>query len=305
VEAVEALTIVLAVGTTRGWRSTWEGVAAGFDGRIYGELGDGTVDIAAGKFSNAVVALKSKTLELSDYYIPTNARWIDRKDLDMGNVSPVIFPFKNWELVAGSGKEGVIYLLDAKSMGGADHRTPLYRSPLLANEDVNLAGRGFWGAFATWEDPQGVRWLYAPALGPPHSKAPAFPITNGAAAHGSIMAFNVNMDFASKKPVLKPAWISGDFNLPDPVVVANGVVFALSTGENANQVADRSQNTRPAVLYALDAKTGRVLQEERLPALGNYYASPVAGDKKVYFASEPGVVSVLADSPAELTAVIW
>jgi len=29
VEAVEALTIVLAVGTTRGWRSTWEGVAAG------------------------------------------------------------------------------------------------------------------------------------------------------------------------------------------------------------------------------------------------------------------------------------
>jgi uncharacterized membrane protein len=29
VEGVEALTIVLAVGTTRGWRSTWYGVAAG------------------------------------------------------------------------------------------------------------------------------------------------------------------------------------------------------------------------------------------------------------------------------------
>ncbi len=29
VEAVEALTIVLAVGTTRGWRSTWQGVGAG------------------------------------------------------------------------------------------------------------------------------------------------------------------------------------------------------------------------------------------------------------------------------------
>ena len=28
-EAVEALTIVLAVGTTRGWRSTWEGAGAG------------------------------------------------------------------------------------------------------------------------------------------------------------------------------------------------------------------------------------------------------------------------------------
>ncbi len=29
VEAVEALTIVLAVGTTRGWRSTLQGMAAG------------------------------------------------------------------------------------------------------------------------------------------------------------------------------------------------------------------------------------------------------------------------------------
>ena len=29
VEAVEALTIVLAVGYTRGWRAAWEGVAAG------------------------------------------------------------------------------------------------------------------------------------------------------------------------------------------------------------------------------------------------------------------------------------
>jgi uncharacterized membrane protein len=29
VEAVEALTIVLAVGTTRGWRATWQGVGAG------------------------------------------------------------------------------------------------------------------------------------------------------------------------------------------------------------------------------------------------------------------------------------
>ena len=28
VEAVEALTLVLAVGTTRGWRSTWPGVGA-------------------------------------------------------------------------------------------------------------------------------------------------------------------------------------------------------------------------------------------------------------------------------------
>jgi outer membrane protein assembly factor BamB len=44
----------------------------------------------------------------------------------------------------------------------------------------------------------------------------------------------------------------------------------------------------------LDVATGQLLQEERLGGLGNYFASPVAGDGKVYFASEPGVVTVLA-----------
>ena len=46
------------------------------------------------------------------------------------------------------------------------------------------------------------------------------------------------------------------------VVIANGVVFALSTGENAVQKggeARRLQNTRPAVLKALDAWTGKEL----------------------------------------------
>lgn len=51
------------------------------------------------------------------------------------------------------------------------------------------------------------------------------------------------------------------------------------------------------IVTKLDAATGRVLQEERLPALNNYYASPVTGDGKVYFANEPGVVSVVADQP--------
>jgi outer membrane protein assembly factor BamB len=46
----------------------------------------------------------------------------------------------------------------------------------------------------------------------------------------------------------------------------------------------------------LDAATGSLLQEERLPGPGSYYASPVCGDGKVYIASEAGVVSVVADS---------
>jgi outer membrane protein assembly factor BamB len=50
------------------------------------------------------------------------------------------------------------------------------------------------------------------------------------------------------------------------------------------------------IVTKLDAASGRMLQEERVPGTGNYFASPVTGDGKVYFASEQGVVSVLANT---------
>ena len=50
------------------------------------------------------------------------------------------------------------------------------------------------------------------------------------------------------------------------------------------------------IVTKLDATTGQLLQEERLPgAMGGYYASPVLADGKVYFAGELGVVSVVAE----------
>jgi outer membrane protein assembly factor BamB len=97
--------------------------------------------------------------------------------------------------------------------------------------------------------------------GPPSAAGPHYPRTNGENPHGSIMAFKVVPD-PKGDPVLKPEWISGDFNMPDPPVIANGVVFALSTGENPVQrggEAKRLLNTHPAVLKALDLASGREL----------------------------------------------
>jgi outer membrane protein assembly factor BamB len=48
------------------------------------------------------------------------------------------------------------------------------------------------------------------------------------------------------------------------------------------------------VVTCLDARTGKLIYRERLGAGGLYFASPVAGDGKVYFASARGVVVVLA-----------
>jgi len=48
------------------------------------------------------------------------------------------------------------------------------------------------------------------------------------------------------------------------------------------------------IVTRMDARTGRILHEERLPGIGNYYASPVTGDGKVYFASELGALTVVS-----------
>ncbi|MEO7678088.1 MAG: PQQ-binding-like beta-propeller repeat protein, partial [Verrucomicrobiota bacterium] len=69
--------------------------------------------------------------------------------------------------------------------------------------------------------------------------------------------------------------------VPTPVV-HNGVLWMVKDG---------------GIVTRLDAPSGKLLSEERLPGPGGYYASPVGGDGKIYFASEGGVVSVVADEP--------
>jgi outer membrane protein assembly factor BamB len=48
------------------------------------------------------------------------------------------------------------------------------------------------------------------------------------------------------------------------------------------------------IVTKLDTVDGRLLQEERVPGGGGYFSSPVAGDGKVYFASEQGTVSIVS-----------
>jgi outer membrane protein assembly factor BamB len=274
------------------------GAALGSDGSVYVETGDGRWDPATGKWADTVLKLKPKTLELADYYTPANRAWITKKDLDMGNMSPIVFPYEGKELVAASGKEGVIYLMDAARMGGEDHRTPLYRSQLLTNEEVDFAGRGFWGAMATWEDESKARWLIAPAWGPPAPTLGKFAIDYGPTPNGSIAAFKV--ETKDGKVVLTPAWNSIDMDVPEAPTIAGGVVFAISSGEHVRQVnsegsifssADRIAKSGKAKLYALDAKTGKVLFDSKDQIQNFTHFSGVAvGAGRVYVVTHDSTV---------------
>ena len=206
---------------------------------IYAQTADGLFDPASGIYGETVLALAPKELRVVDSFTPSNWQYLNDKDLDLGSASPVVFPFQKWTLAGSIAKEGVLYLLDANELGGKapEHSKPLYQSPRLGNDEEMLGGRGVWGAMATYADPQGQRFLYVPMWGPPSKNGPRFKYSYGDAPNGSVMAFKVSVE--GDKPSLTPSWISRDMHVPDPPVVANGVVYAIQTGENTVQNPNR------------------------------------------------------------------
>ena len=273
------------------------GAAVTSDGRILVETGDGPYDPAKNQMSDSVIALSGKDLTLLDSFTPRNRSWITKKDLDMGCIGPTVFTFQNWELAAAGGKEGVIFLLDTKSLGGPDHGTPLFRSPLYTNAEVNFATKGFWGAFSTSVDSTGTRWLYAPAWGPPTSDT-KFAQTYGETPDGSVMAFKVEL--RDGKPGLNPVWNSLNMSLPTPVIIANGMVFAESDGDYAPQFGPngnfldtehRKARTGHTVFYALDAITGKVLFSSGETIHGfSHFSAPAVGGGRVYVGTQDGTL---------------
>jgi outer membrane protein assembly factor BamB len=277
---------------------------------VYVQTADGNRDPAGGVFGNTVIAVQPKAYGIADSFTPPSWKNLNAKDLDLGSGSPVIFPFKDRTLLATSSKEGVIYVLDAKNLGGGmagDHSKAVYTSPRAGNDDEKYYGHGVWGSFSTYEDPQGARWLYVPMWGPPGKDGFQFPRSYGPTPHGSVMALEVVQ--GTQGLSLAPQWMSRDLAVPDNVAVANGVVFAVQTGEQtlqhitnpeghgrvapgqqpetiASLAKFRSTPLAPMVLYALDAQTGKELYSSgKLLANWVHFSQPAVALGKVFLVS--------------------
>jgi outer membrane protein assembly factor BamB len=241
------------------------GPAIGNDGTIYFESGDHPYDAKTGQLSTSFQAytFSQDTLTLKDYYTPPNYEWLTKRDLDM-DTTPVVFGYQGRDLIVGGGKEGRFFLLDSKSLGGADHQTALFRSELISNTNMNFQTQGQWGSFGAWKDSSGTQWVLAPNGGP---TAVRFQPNYGPTPNGGIVTFKV--EEKNGRTMLVPAWESRDMITAEPPVIANGVVFALAGGEFTGQANDtegglfsaeqRIQRSVPAKLYALDAQTGKEL----------------------------------------------
>jgi outer membrane protein assembly factor BamB len=205
------------------------------------QTADGAYDPASGRWGNSLLSFSSEGI-LTDSFTPPNQADINARDLDFGSSSPVVFPFDDRTLVATAGKEGVIYLLDAKNLGGADHKTALYTSRRFSNDAKVFGYNGMWSVITTYLDSRGRRWLFAPFYGPPAKATESlFKKSHGPTVNGQLMAFTV--EGTGAHPTLKPQWISGDLDLPGVAVVVNDVVLILADGDRAATLVPQSTRT--------------------------------------------------------------
>jgi sugar lactone lactonase YvrE len=95
------------------WQSG-EGLVADPHGSIYFEVGNGDTDEQA-NFGESFVKL-SPAGALQDYFTPSNFHMLSALDEDLSSTAPLLTPDTN--LLIGSSKQGLIYVLNAASMGG-------------------------------------------------------------------------------------------------------------------------------------------------------------------------------------------
>jgi hypothetical protein len=213
------------------------GLALGFDGTVYIATGGGT-----SQYANSVIALEGQTLKLKD--------WIRHDSAFIS--TPIVFGEGDKTYVAAT-TDSRLYVLDASSLGGADHQTPLFVSGDAANVRFNDGG------LATWRDAAGTRWILSELS-------------------GAIAAFKVVT--SGGRPTLERAWTSESMPSPRTPMIVNGVVFALAGGHSSAN----------AVLYALDPASGKGLWNSGTTITSFASAGLSAGTGQVYVVTHDNTV---------------
>jgi outer membrane protein assembly factor BamB len=223
------------------------------------------VTAPAEALADAIVALDRETLKPRDWFTAPGAGF---------NATPVVIRYMEKDLIAATANDGRLYLLDATSLGGTDHKTPLAVSG-------RFTGAGAGSGLATYEE-GGTRWILATASG---TSGDVRFTANGPAPAGRVVAFKLVDD--GGRLSLAPGWQSRDLTSPLAPVVVNGMVVAVSSGEyrgtaTSLSAAQRARRSLPAVLYVLDAATGKTLWSSGTRITSFARAGLSAGGGQVY-----------------------
>ena len=269
------------------WKTNGGGVvgAVAFttEGTLIAAIGSGQTT-ADGK-ANAIVALDAKTLQLKDWFTHPTAEFV---------TGPTIVRHDGKEIVAAATKDGRIILLDASSLGGTNHSTPLLTSQrfLDAGASVSAEALAAWqrSSVPSTQAPGATAqatatpetWILLPVTG---RLSPDVRVSNGTVSAGSVVALKLMETGGALS--LQPGWVSHNLSAPATPLIVNGVVFTLAKGSPS---MGTGQGT-PAVLHAYDGATGRRLWHSGSAI--STFASPGSlwsGLGQVYIGTHDGTV---------------
>jgi outer membrane protein assembly factor BamB len=237
------------------------------DGTSFIVTGEAKPGTSAESHPDSIVAIDA-SMNIKDWYTPPS--YVG----SLMAVSPVTFNYKGKQLLVAPEGDGSLVLLDAASLGGSDHHTPLFKTPSFSAPST----KNGWSGLATWQDTSGDIWIYASVSG--KLTSPGGDIkTAGSTEHGGVIAFKL-VD-SDGKVTLSPAWISADMVNPAPPRLANGVLVALAGGDKKTH----------ATLHVLNAATGAELytSKDEIPTY-THLSGVAIGDSHAFFTDHNNVL---------------
>ncbi|MFM9911148.1 MAG: PA14 domain-containing protein [Chitinophagaceae bacterium] len=261
-----------------------QGPAIDTTGDLYVITGNGAFNPASKDYGDCFLRLRpnGNSLQVIDYFAPYNQAYLDQVDLDLGSDGALLIPGTN--LVTGSGKEGVLYLINRDNMGKFN-----------AAKDTNLQSFKTFnghlhGSTVYWSDAVGTGLTY---WWSEYDKLKAFRIING---RFNIIPAMLGPQAPNQGMPGSMLSISANGNTPGSAILWS----TIPTTEDANHA------TVDGMLRAFDAadisrelwNSEQLTSRDRLGkfakfcsptiANGKVYASTFSNKVMVYGVAEPG-----------------
>jgi outer membrane protein assembly factor BamB len=187
--------------------------------------GNGAIYVTTGSGGdnpNSLVALDQKTLAVKGSFSANGLEFAS---------SPVVFAHKGKAMITATTKDGRTHVFDSTNLN----------APLASSSPIK-SGVVTPSALASWQDTSGTRWILTP--------------TNNAVVAWKLVEQGGGVSFQS-------GW-TRDVPAPLTPTIINGVAFLTASGEFRSDdmkmtAAQRAKRSSKAVIYALDATTGKEL----------------------------------------------
>ena len=271
-----------------------QGLLADSANNIYVMTGNGSFDPTTGDYGDSILKISTVSgLSIVDYFTPTNQADLDAADLDLGSGGPMALP--GTSLIVGSGKDGVVRVLDTANLG-----------QFSATADNNVqnfqgtTGYVFQGAPIYWNSPNHGPVIY---IWSGNDALKAYQFANGTFQTTPVSQSTVLEAKGYSNSV--PLSLSANGNQAGTGIVWGAGAFS----DNANQ------QTVTGILRAFDATdlTNELWDSKQNAArddLGNYakFSPPTIANGKVYqatFSNQLVVYGLLAPpNPAPRVSAI-